>query len=104
MLNHLFPMLIIFVVTLALSAGLTFLVRRLAVGRGLVDKPGDERRVHTVAVPRLGGLAMFGSFAVGIGLLFAFNIWQYDDTPGDNTRFEPWRIFSFSWARRSSPP
>jgi UDP-N-acetylmuramyl pentapeptide phosphotransferase/UDP-N-acetylglucosamine-1-phosphate transferase len=87
-------MLAIFAVTLVLSAGLTLLVGKAATRRGLVDVPGEERRVHSVAVPRLGGLAMFGAFAVGVGLLFLVNIWMLNPTPnpGDNTRFEPWRI------------
>lgn len=67
-------MALIFVVTLALSLGLTALVRRLALRRGLVDVPGDDRRVHRVAVPRLGGLAMFAAFAVGVLLTFVFDI------------------------------
>ena len=94
MLTYLPTMLLIFTVTLVLSAGLTVVVRRLAVGRGLVDRPGDARRVHSVAVPRLGGLAMFGAFVIGVGLMFAFNVWGLDPfaDPGNNTRFEPWRI------------
>jgi UDP-N-acetylmuramyl pentapeptide phosphotransferase/UDP-N-acetylglucosamine-1-phosphate transferase len=63
-------MLAFFVVTLVLSLVLTPLVRRWAIGRGWVDRPGEERRVHQRAVPRLGGLAMFAAFAVGVLLTF----------------------------------
>jgi UDP-GlcNAc:undecaprenyl-phosphate/decaprenyl-phosphate GlcNAc-1-phosphate transferase len=59
-------------VTLVLSLVLTPLVRRWAVGRGWVDIPGDPRRVHKVAVPRLGGIAMFAAFTVGVLLTFLF--------------------------------
>ncbi len=59
-------MALLFGVTLIVSLLLTPLVRRAALRRGLVDVPGEERRVHRVAVPRLGGLAMFAAFAVGI--------------------------------------
>lgn len=40
-----------------LSAGLTWLARRYALRRQLVDQPG-ERRSHTVATPRGGGIAI----------------------------------------------
>ncbi|HET9493388.1 MAG TPA: MraY family glycosyltransferase [Chloroflexia bacterium] len=60
------------VLTLIMSLVLTPLVRRWAVGRGWVDVPGEERRVHKVAVPRLGGIAMFAAFTAGVLLTFAF--------------------------------
>jgi UDP-GlcNAc:undecaprenyl-phosphate/decaprenyl-phosphate GlcNAc-1-phosphate transferase len=85
-------MLIIFGVTLLLSAAFTLIVRRVALSRGLVDMPGDDRRVHRVPVPRLGGLAMFGAFAVGVGLMFLLNVWGITASTTDNIRFEPWRI------------
>jgi UDP-N-acetylmuramyl pentapeptide phosphotransferase/UDP-N-acetylglucosamine-1-phosphate transferase len=62
------------VVTLLVSLGLTPLVRRWAISRGWVDTPGEERRVHTTPVPRLGGLAIFAAFAVGVLLTFAFPV------------------------------
>jgi UDP-GlcNAc:undecaprenyl-phosphate GlcNAc-1-phosphate transferase len=53
---------------------LTPLVRRLAVRTGAMDEP-DERRVHVVATPRLGGVAIVLAFIVmlllagqGVGL------------------------------------
>jgi UDP-N-acetylmuramyl pentapeptide phosphotransferase/UDP-N-acetylglucosamine-1-phosphate transferase len=63
-----------FVVTLLVSFGLTPLVRRWAISRGWVDAPGEERRVHTTPVPRLGGLAIYAAFAVGVLLTFAFPV------------------------------
>ncbi|HKP51891.1 MAG TPA: MraY family glycosyltransferase [Chloroflexia bacterium] len=74
MIDPLFAMPLIFVVTLGLSFGLTVLVRKVALQRGLVDEPGEERRVHRVPIPRLGGLAMFAAFAVGVLLTFVFDI------------------------------
>lgn len=86
-------MALIFGVTLAVSLGLTPLVRYFAIRRNLVDRPGEARRVHTRPVPRLGGLAMFAAFAVGVLLMFAFNIYGIqDDILVPNARFEPWRI------------
>lgn len=67
-------MALLFGITLAVSLGLTPLVRRLAIRRGWLDRPGEERRVHKVAVPRLGGVAIFAAFAVGVLLTFVFNI------------------------------
>src|SRR5438552_18196498 len=80
---------LIFGVTLAVSLALTALVRRVAVRRGLVDTPGDERRVHAVPVPRLGGLAMFTAFAVGVLLTFVLDV---RGAPVGNGRFEPSRL------------
>jgi UDP-N-acetylmuramyl pentapeptide phosphotransferase/UDP-N-acetylglucosamine-1-phosphate transferase len=67
-------MAIIFLVTLGVSLAMTPLVKRVAVRRGLVDMPGEERRVHRVAVPRLGGIAIFAAFAVGVLLTFLFDV------------------------------
>jgi len=44
-----------------LAAALTPLVRRLAIRLHALDEP-DSRRIHLVAVPRLGGLAVLGAF------------------------------------------
>jgi len=48
---------------------LTPLVRNWAVRRGWVDEPGDERRVHSRPIPRLGGVAIYASFLGALGLL-----------------------------------
>jgi UDP-GlcNAc:undecaprenyl-phosphate/decaprenyl-phosphate GlcNAc-1-phosphate transferase len=57
----------------ALAALLTFLlsllVARVCVRRGWLDLPA-ARRVHSRAVPRLGGVAIFASFAIVSLLLF----------------------------------
>jgi UDP-N-acetylmuramyl pentapeptide phosphotransferase/UDP-N-acetylglucosamine-1-phosphate transferase len=67
-------MVLLFGITLAVSLALTPVVRRLALRRGLVDLPGEARRVHKVAVPRLGGLAMYAAFAIGVLLTFMFGV------------------------------
>src|SRR5688572_28266431 len=85
-------MLTIFAVTLAVSLGLTPLVRRFAIRRGMVDKPGAARRVHTIPVPRLGGLAMYAAFAVGVLLMFGLNVHSLQVRVEGNSLFEPWRI------------
>lgn len=45
----------------------TPLVRRFALARGLVDCPGG-RKVHTVPIPRLGGVGIFAGVMVAVGL------------------------------------
>jgi UDP-GlcNAc:undecaprenyl-phosphate GlcNAc-1-phosphate transferase len=57
-----------------LAYGLTFLVKAFCYKVGWLDKPA-ARRVHTKAVPRLGGIAIFVAFAIA-SLLFY--------TPGPN--------------------
>ncbi|WP_407269358.1 glycosyltransferase family 4 protein [Radiobacillus sp. PE A8.2] len=48
-----------------MSVFLTPLVKKLAIQIGAVDKP-NYRKVHTKLMPRLGGLAIYVSFMVGI--------------------------------------
>ncbi|MCU7666757.1 glycosyltransferase family 4 protein [Bacillus thuringiensis] len=47
----------------------TPLVIKFAVKFGFIDKP-NERKVHTRIIPRLGGLAIYGSFVLGITLSY----------------------------------
>lgn len=59
---------------LAASAGVSFaatpLVKNLAIRVGAVDVPKDNRRMHKVPIPRLGGLAIATSFILCV-LIFA---------------------------------
>jgi UDP-GlcNAc:undecaprenyl-phosphate GlcNAc-1-phosphate transferase len=54
-------------------AGTTFvatpLVRRLALGMGAISQPND-RTVHAVPTPTMGGLGMYVGFLVGLGISF----------------------------------
>ncbi len=52
-------------VALAATLVLTPIVRRASLRLGLVDAPGG-RRVHTTAISRLGGVAIFGGFCAGV--------------------------------------
>ncbi|MCL1918459.1 MAG: undecaprenyl/decaprenyl-phosphate alpha-N-acetylglucosaminyl 1-phosphate transferase [Peptococcaceae bacterium] len=58
-----------------LSVAMTPLAIRLAKKWGVLDEPG-ERRVHRRAVPRLGGIALFASFWIGVLIM-----WQIDLLP-----------------------
>lgn len=60
-----------FLIALAISWWLTPEIRSRALKLGLVDKPGDERRIHKVAVPRLGGVGIYMSFILTISVLAA---------------------------------
>ncbi len=52
---------LIFVVSLALSIGLTLLARRIAPALGLMDKPGGRRK-HRGKIARFGALPLWGAF------------------------------------------
>ena len=58
---------VVFAVALGTTFALTPLFRRLAVRVNLLARP-DERRVHTVPVPYLGGLAMLVGFLAALAV------------------------------------
>ena len=60
--------LLCFLLSVALSLLLTRCVRNYANARGWVATPELDRHVHTTSVPRLGGVAIFGSFMAVSGL------------------------------------
>ncbi len=60
----------IFILAALLSYVFTPLVRRFALRRGLLDHPDRGRRIHDQPVPRLGGVAIYGSFVVTLGSLW----------------------------------
>jgi len=67
---------LIFASALALAAGSTPLLRRLALRLGFVDQPA-ARKIHRSPVPLLGGLAIYAAFLVTL-ILFGekFNLTQ----------------------------
>lgn len=56
-----------FAVFAALAAAGTWLARRYALARALIDEPG-ERRSHSVATPRGGGIAIVSIVLAALGL------------------------------------
>lgn len=60
-----------FGVALVASLGLTYVVRGVARRAGLYDPCGD-RKLHTTPVPRVGGVAIFLSVALALGVLSAW--------------------------------
>lgn len=60
-----------FLIAMAVSWWLTPEIRARALKLGLVDKPGEERRIHKVPIPRLGGVAIFIGVILTITVLVA---------------------------------
>jgi UDP-GlcNAc:undecaprenyl-phosphate GlcNAc-1-phosphate transferase len=58
---------VVFAVTFLTTLGLTPLVRRLCLKRGILVPPG-QRAVHQKPIPNIGGLAMLAGFLVGMGV------------------------------------
>lgn len=52
----------IFIITLALAALFTFLVRKVALYFKIVDRPNQDRKLHQGEIPFLGGVAIFLAF------------------------------------------
>ncbi|MCI8527199.1 MAG: undecaprenyl/decaprenyl-phosphate alpha-N-acetylglucosaminyl 1-phosphate transferase [Oscillospiraceae bacterium] len=65
-----FNLLLALVVATVVSFAATPLVKRAAYKVGAIDVPKDDRRMHKVPIPRLGGLAIFLGFFLSV-LLFA---------------------------------
>jgi UDP-GlcNAc:undecaprenyl-phosphate/decaprenyl-phosphate GlcNAc-1-phosphate transferase len=62
--------LVIFGISLVFSFVLTWFVRNLAMGRGWVAPPIQNRDLHTTPLPRLGGVPIFLSFLISIALVW----------------------------------
>lgn len=63
----------IFTFAFFLSYLMTPVVRSLAFNIGVIDKP-DERKIHLVPTPRLGGLAVYIAFAAAVIYNFDFSV------------------------------
>ncbi len=61
----------IFAVSLLLSVVLTRYVRDFAAARGWVAAPGSDRHLHVRPLPRLGGVAIFLTFLLSLGIAFS---------------------------------
>src|SRR5262249_54511937 len=59
----------LFLIATFASLVITPLARRLCQRFRLFDVPGDSRRVHSTAIPRLGGLAVYLSLLVAFSAL-----------------------------------
>jgi UDP-GlcNAc:undecaprenyl-phosphate GlcNAc-1-phosphate transferase len=71
--------LVSFISALSLSFVLTWWVRNTAISRGWMTTPSTEHHIHTVPIPRLGGVAIYVSFVAVVGLLLAVSaVFQID--------------------------
>ncbi|KKB35933.1 glycosyltransferase family 4 protein [Bacillus thermotolerans] len=57
-----------FIICILASLAITPLVKKMAIAVGAVDKP-NYRKVHQRIMPRMGGLAIFFSFMIGVWIL-----------------------------------
>lgn len=72
---------IIALVAFIISYALTGVVRLLALRFGIIDQPGDQRKIHRKPVPLLGGVAIYGALALAIFLYYFL-------------RPEPWHVIT----------
>lgn len=70
--------LLIFSLAFFISLCITPLVRNYGNGNGLVDNP-NARKVHRIAVPRIGGVAIFLAFFLALYLIFIIHMPQLTD-------------------------
>jgi UDP-GlcNAc:undecaprenyl-phosphate GlcNAc-1-phosphate transferase len=59
-----------------LSMFLTRFVRDVAHAHGWLERPALDRHVHTIPMPRIGGVAIFASFAMIVAASLAFARWS----------------------------
>ena len=71
----------IFLAALFMSLTMTPWVCEMAVAVGLVVAPSSRRHLHTAALPRLGGMAIFVAFAVALGLALPVARWSHVTLP-----------------------
>ncbi len=72
-----------FLIAAVISLSITPVVMKLAFAIGAVDKP-DERKIHKRVMPRLGGVAAFGSFAATlVALHFIFPMLDLEEVITD---------------------
>jgi len=80
-------------VALAVTWGLTPLVRLAGTRLGIVAHPGG-RNVHKGSIPRIGGVAMFGGFAAAIGARYLGEVWLHWPAVLTNASPRIWGVFA----------
>lgn len=61
------PYLLVFLIAMSIAYLLTMVIRRISVKLQLLDLP-DERKIHAIAVPYLGGVSVFFGFMMALGV------------------------------------
>lgn len=72
-----------FLTSVAVSAGITWIVRWLASRYGLLKAPDSARHIHSIPVPRLGGVAVFLTFQLLFLLYWATSKYGWTAGPRD---------------------
>src|SRR5258708_38738092 len=70
-----------FVSCLFLSIVGTWCVRNIANARRWVHVPMSDRHMHTIPVPRLGGMAIYATFMTAVGLELVISYWRGEGGP-----------------------
>src|SRR4051812_49340524 len=63
----------LFTLALFLSLAITPILRRICERWGWVDQPHEHRRIHSRAIPRLGGVAIYLATVVTLATLTLFD-------------------------------
>jgi len=69
-----YSMIFLAAASFALSLILTPLFRNLALRFKFVDEPDNHRKIHSVPIPRIGGVAIAASVVAAYGLLILFRL------------------------------
>src|SRR5438876_5497483 len=77
--------LVIFAASLILSFVLTKYVRDLANAKGWVAPPAQDRHLHVIPLPRLGGVAIFLSFFLSLGIALLISLTRPGRNVGGST-------------------
>ena len=77
--------LVIFAASLILSFVLTKYVRDWANAKGWVAPPAQDRHLHVVPLPRLGGIAIFLSFFLSLGIALLMSLTRTGRDIGGST-------------------
>lgn len=79
----------LYLTAFTLSVFMVPAVRRLAIRLGAVDLPDGIRKIHTTAVPRMGGVAIFIAFIVPIVAMYVIGYYRLPNrVPGLFTELE----------------
>lgn len=77
--------LVIFAASLILSFVLTKFVRDLANAKGWVAPPAQDRHLHVIPLPRLGGISIFLSFFLSLGIALLISLTRPGRNVGGST-------------------
>jgi UDP-GlcNAc:undecaprenyl-phosphate GlcNAc-1-phosphate transferase len=61
-----------FLISLSISLFLTPLMKKIALKKGILSKPG-KRKIHTKPIPYLGGISIYFSFFITLLIIFYLN-------------------------------